>query len=123
MAEGEGFEPPVRFPVQRFSRPPVSTAHTSLRSLAIRLPQDWFDAVGPLTSRSFQIRVITIITFPAEAVRTASSRATGPTSANAQSRPQLNSSVAKQGLNHAINVSFHKVTSKRRTTCATETAA
>jgi hypothetical protein len=22
MAEGEGFEPPVRFPVQRFSRPP-----------------------------------------------------------------------------------------------------
>jgi hypothetical protein len=31
MAEGEGFEPPVRFPVQRFSRPPVSTAHTSLR--------------------------------------------------------------------------------------------
>src|SRR5215469_13867124 len=31
MAEGEGFEPPVRFPVQRFSRPPVSTTHTSLR--------------------------------------------------------------------------------------------
>ena len=32
MAEGEGFEPPVRFPVQRFSRPPVSTAHPSLRT-------------------------------------------------------------------------------------------
>ena len=31
MAEGEGFEPPVRFPAQRFSRPPVSTTHTSLR--------------------------------------------------------------------------------------------
>src|SRR5215475_15749983 len=31
MAEGEGFEPPVRFPVHRFSRPTVSTAHTSLR--------------------------------------------------------------------------------------------
>src|SRR5579872_5033955 len=31
MAEGEGFEPPVPFPVQRFSRPPVSTTHTSLR--------------------------------------------------------------------------------------------
>src|ERR1022692_1883527 len=33
VAEGEGFEPPVRFPVQRFSRPPVSTTHTSLRVL------------------------------------------------------------------------------------------
>ncbi len=31
VAEGEGFEPPVPFRVQRFSRPPVSTAHTSLR--------------------------------------------------------------------------------------------
>jgi hypothetical protein len=31
VAEGEGFEPPVPFPVQRFSRPPVSTTHTSLR--------------------------------------------------------------------------------------------
>src|SRR2546426_9266132 len=30
-AEEEGFEPPVRFPVQRFSRPPVSTAHPFLR--------------------------------------------------------------------------------------------
>jgi hypothetical protein len=36
MAEGEGFEPPVRFPVQRFSRPPVSTTHTSLRFFAAR---------------------------------------------------------------------------------------
>src|SRR5437879_13338032 len=34
VAEGEGFEPPVRFPVQRFSRPPVSTTHTSLRESA-----------------------------------------------------------------------------------------
>src|SRR2546428_12541996 len=31
IAEEEGFEPPVRFPVQRFSRPPVSTAHPFLR--------------------------------------------------------------------------------------------
>jgi hypothetical protein len=39
MAEGEGFEPPVRFPAQWFSRPPVSTAHASLRveTLAARL--------------------------------------------------------------------------------------
>src|SRR5580700_1932888 len=35
MAEGEGFEPPVRFPVQRFSRPPVSTAHASLRTACV----------------------------------------------------------------------------------------
>ena len=33
VAEGEGFEPPVPFQVQRFSRPPVSTTHTSLRNL------------------------------------------------------------------------------------------
>ena len=33
MAEGEGFEPPVPFQAQRFSRPPVSTAHPSLRGL------------------------------------------------------------------------------------------
>ena len=33
MAEGEGFEPPVPFQVQRFSRPPVSTTHTSLRAI------------------------------------------------------------------------------------------
>ena len=31
LAEGEGFEPPVPLRAQRFSRPPVSTAHTSLR--------------------------------------------------------------------------------------------
>src|SRR5882672_12448750 len=30
VAEGEGFEPPVPFQVQRFSRPPVSTTHASL---------------------------------------------------------------------------------------------
>src|SRR5437868_15497106 len=33
MAEGQGFEPRVRFPVQRFSRPPVSTTHASLRPI------------------------------------------------------------------------------------------
>src|SRR5438105_5888452 len=33
MAEGQGFEPRVRFPVQRFSRPPVSTTHASLRAI------------------------------------------------------------------------------------------
>ena len=31
MAEGEGFEPPGPFRAQRFSRPPVSTAHPPLR--------------------------------------------------------------------------------------------
>jgi hypothetical protein len=35
LAEGEGFEPPVPFPVQWFSRPPVSTTHTSLRSVIL----------------------------------------------------------------------------------------
>src|SRR5688572_6011287 len=32
VAEGEGFEPPIPFRVQRFSRPPPSTARPSLRS-------------------------------------------------------------------------------------------
>ena len=40
LAEREGFEPPVAFRPQRFSRPPVSTAHAPLRgpanSLAIQ---------------------------------------------------------------------------------------
>ena len=31
VAEGEGFEPPVELPLQRFSRPPPSTARPSLR--------------------------------------------------------------------------------------------
>ena len=31
LAEGEGFEPPLPVRVKRFSRPPVSTTHTSLR--------------------------------------------------------------------------------------------
>jgi hypothetical protein len=35
LAEGEGFEPPLPFRVKRFSRPPVSTAHTSLRESVI----------------------------------------------------------------------------------------
>src|SRR5438093_6843555 len=33
LAEGEGFEPPVEFPPQWFSRPPPSTARPSLRAL------------------------------------------------------------------------------------------
>ena len=32
MAEGEGFEPPEPFPVQRFSRPPHSTTLPSFQS-------------------------------------------------------------------------------------------
>ena len=32
LAEGEGFEPPEPVRAQRFSRPPVSTTHTSLRA-------------------------------------------------------------------------------------------
>ena len=40
MAEGEGFEPPLPVKVKRFSRPPVSATHTSLRSSN--------DACGPL---------------------------------------------------------------------------
>jgi hypothetical protein len=35
MAEREGFEPPVPFQAQRFSRPPVSTTHTPLRVIGI----------------------------------------------------------------------------------------
>src|SRR5579875_1381544 len=31
VAEGEGFEPPLASRLKRFSRPPVSTTHTSLR--------------------------------------------------------------------------------------------
>ena len=45
MAEGEGFEPPVPFQAQRFSRPPVSTAHPSLRG------EDLFDCKA---KRAFQ---------------------------------------------------------------------
>jgi hypothetical protein len=36
VAEGEGFEPPVPFQVQQFSRLPVSTTHTSLRSSTLQ---------------------------------------------------------------------------------------
>src|SRR5438876_4401674 len=36
-AEEEGFEPPVRFPVQRFSRPPVSTTHPFLRFVTVAM--------------------------------------------------------------------------------------
>ena len=35
LAEGEGFEPPGPFRAQRFSRPPVSTAHPPLRFLIV----------------------------------------------------------------------------------------
>src|SRR5687768_12467343 len=34
LAEGEGFEPPIPFRVQRFSRPPPSTTRPSLRRWA-----------------------------------------------------------------------------------------
>lgn len=59
MAEGEGFEPPVRFPVQWFSRPPVSTAHTTLRVSSLTslydrsnwLPCYWRCILGAYSSR------------------------------------------------------------------------
>jgi hypothetical protein len=35
VAEGEGFEPPLPVRVKRFSRPPVSTTHTSLRGCGL----------------------------------------------------------------------------------------
>src|SRR6202000_1082020 len=37
MAEGEGFEPPLPVRAKRFSRPPVSTTHTSLRVVGLRI--------------------------------------------------------------------------------------
>src|SRR5579872_4190204 len=37
MAEGEGFEPPLPVKAKRFSRPPVSTTHTSLRGVSLGL--------------------------------------------------------------------------------------
>jgi hypothetical protein len=46
MAEGEGFEPPVPFQAQRFSRPPVSTAHPSLRG------EDLFDCKAKRASQA-----------------------------------------------------------------------
>jgi hypothetical protein len=39
LAEGEGFEPPIRFPVQRFSRPPPSTTRPSLRAGFLRIAE------------------------------------------------------------------------------------
>jgi hypothetical protein len=44
MAEGEGFEPPLPVRVKRFSRPPVSTAHTSLREWQVHIHHS--DAAG-----------------------------------------------------------------------------
>jgi hypothetical protein len=43
MAEGEGFEPPLPVRVKRFSRPPVSTTHTSLRMDYIFIINDLSD--------------------------------------------------------------------------------
>ena len=37
VAEGEGFEPPLPVRAKRFSRPPVSTTHTSLRVAWLRI--------------------------------------------------------------------------------------
>jgi hypothetical protein len=50
VAEGEGFEPPLPFRVKRFSRPPVSTAHTSLRvSVISSLPaSNYSQTDGPV---------------------------------------------------------------------------
>src|SRR5215207_1271254 len=39
LAEGEGFEPPERFPVQWFSRPPPSTTRPSLRAHSASISQ------------------------------------------------------------------------------------
>ena len=46
LAEGEGFEPPLPLRVKRFSRPPVSTAHTSLRGRRSSVYQRWTAAQG-----------------------------------------------------------------------------
>ncbi len=59
MAEGEGFEPPVPFQAQRFSRPSVSTAHPSLRGVAglssIVRPKgisEWFSSLWVVSASS-----------------------------------------------------------------------
>ena len=49
MAEGEGFEPPLPVRVKRFSRPPVSTTHTSLREW--RVHSDHSGAAGQSKAR------------------------------------------------------------------------
>src|SRR5262245_44037716 len=41
MAEGEGFEPPVPFRVQWFSRPPPSTTRPSLPPSLMRMSEVW----------------------------------------------------------------------------------
>jgi hypothetical protein len=46
MAEREGFEPPVPFQVQQFSRLPVSTAHTPLRMSRV-FPTSLYDGSRP----------------------------------------------------------------------------
>ena len=56
LAEGEGFEPPVPFRVQRFSRPPVSTAHTSLRELKRRQPPLWHGFARAVVSGGLGVR-------------------------------------------------------------------
>jgi hypothetical protein len=65
MAEGEGFEPPLPFRVKRFSRPPVSTAHTSLRGWFEFIKADCLghpdrefgDADGALSKNSQTIKI------------------------------------------------------------------
>jgi hypothetical protein len=54
MAEGEGFEPPVPFRAQRFSRPPVSTAHPSLRGGKLLLDYKLTAIFGEGRSRSIR---------------------------------------------------------------------
>jgi hypothetical protein len=57
LAEGEGFEPPGPFPVQRFSRPPPSTTRPSLRgieTLIVRVSAARDVAVGALRDPAAQ---------------------------------------------------------------------
>ncbi len=60
MAEGEGFEPPLPFRVKRFSRPPVSTTHTSLRKWQV------FTLAHCTTTSAFASPVVVCILTPAE---------------------------------------------------------
>src|SRR4051794_31763593 len=52
LAEGEGFEPPVRLPAQRVSRPPHSTTLASLRRQAPWLTAQASYRVGAAGTRS-----------------------------------------------------------------------
>ena len=66
MAEGEGFEPPVPFQAQRFSRPPVSTAHPSLRVVKPHCSKP-LQGLGPRVRRPLLLDGCTF-TFPKPAL-------------------------------------------------------